>query len=66
MCLVKRGFISKVNIICSLGEELVKLSIEVPSQRFGLTFTFLLETISVFVIELSLIRTKVSLLWDLN
>ena len=38
-------------IICSLREELVKLSIEVPRQCFCLTFTFLLETISGLIIK---------------
>ena len=53
-------------LICSLREGLVKLSIEVPRQRFWLTFTFLLETISWRIIKIPLIRTKISLLWDLN
>ena len=35
------------SIIYLLGEEPVKLSIEVPRQRFWLTFTFLLETIKI-------------------
>ena len=52
--------------ICSLGEELVKLSIEVPRQRFWLTFTILLETISRLRMKIPLIQTKMSLLWDLN
>ena len=37
-------------IVCSLGEEPVKLSMEVPRQRFWLTLTFLLETISGVII----------------
>ena len=49
-------------IICSLGEEPVKLSIKVPIQRFWLTFKFLLETISGLTIRIPLIRTKISLL----
>ena len=52
--------------ICSLGEEPVKLSTEVPRQRFWLTFMFLLETISGLIIKIPLIQTKASLLWDLN
>ena len=54
------------SIICSLGEEPVKLFIEVPRQRFWLTFTFLLKAICGFIIKIPLIRTKISLLWDLN
>ena len=53
-------------IICSLGEEPVKLSIEVSRQCFWLIFTFSLETISGLIIKVPLIRTKISLLWDLN
>ena len=54
--------------ICSLGDERVKLSIEieVPRQRFWLTFTLLLETISGLIIKIPLTRTKIFLLWDLN
>ena len=54
------------SIICSLGEELVKLSVQVPRQRFWLTFTFLLKTINGLIIKIPLIRTKILLLWDLN
>ena len=52
--------------ICLLGEEPVKLSIEVPEQRFCLTFTFLPETVSGLIIRIPLIRTKITLLWDFN
>ena len=41
-------------IIRTLEEELVKLSIVVSRQHFGLTFTFLLETISGLIIKISL------------
>ena len=41
----------KLGIICSLGEELVKLFIEVPRQRSWPTFTFLLENISWLIIK---------------
>ena len=44
-------FFLDVSIICSLGEEPVKLSTEAPRQRFWLTFTFLLETISGLIIK---------------
>ena len=55
-------------MISSLGEELlVKLSVEeVQGQRSWLTFMFLLETISGFIIKIPLIRRKMSLLGDLN
>ena len=53
-------------IICSLVEELVKLSIELARQRFWLTFTILLETVSGLTIRMPLIRTQISLLWDLK
>ena len=43
LCQHKRD--KSVCTICSLGDEPVKLSIEVPRQRFWFTFTFLLETI---------------------
>ena len=56
----------QIPIIWSLGEEPVKLSIEVPRQRFWLTFTFLLETISGLIIKIPSIRTKIPLIWDLN
>ena len=56
----------QLTIICSVGEELVMLSIEVPRQRFWLPFTFLLQTISGLINNIPLIRTKISLLWDLN
>ena len=48
----------RLPIICSLGEEPLKLSIKVPRQRFWLTCTFLLETISGLIIKIPLIRTK--------
>ena len=41
-------------------------SLEVRRQRFWLTFTFLLETISALIIKIPLIGTNISLLWDLN
>ena len=50
-------------IICSLREELIKLSTEVPRQSFLLNFTFLLDTISGLITKT---RTKILLLWDLN
>ena len=53
-------------IICSLGAEPVKLFIEVSKHCFRLAVKFLLETISGFIIKIPLIRTKISLLWDLN
>ena len=40
-------------IICSLGEDLVKLSIELPRQRFWLTF--MMENISGLIIKIPLI-----------
>ena len=43
---------SSLPIICSLEEEPVKRSIKVPRQRFWLTFTFLLETISGLIIKI--------------
>ena len=43
------------DIICSLGEEPVKLSIEVPRQCFSITFTLLLETMSGLIIKIPLI-----------
>ena len=53
-------------IIFSIGEEPVKLSTEVPRQRFWLTFTFFVETIIRLIIKIALIQTKISLLLDLN
>ena len=47
-------------------EEPVKASTEVPRQRFWLTFTFLLETISGLIVKIPSIQTKIFLLWDLN
>ena len=44
-------------IICSLREELVKFSIELPRQSFWLIFMILLETISGLIIRMTLIRT---------
>ena len=43
--------VPEMTMICSLREEPVKLSIEVPRKRFWLTFTFLLETISGLIIK---------------
>ena len=44
-------------IVCSLGEELVKFSIELPRQSFWLIFMILLETISGLIMRMTLIRT---------
>ena len=52
-----------LTIIFSLREEPVKLSTEVPRQRFWLTFPFLLETVSGLIIEIPLSRD--SLLWEI-
>ena len=49
------------SMIRSLREEPVKLFVEVLRQRFRLTFTFLLETISGFIIKISLLPTSVNL-----
>ena len=49
-------------IICSLREEPVKFSIELPRQRCWLTFTILLENISRLIIRILLIRTQILLL----
>ena len=56
-------------IICSFGEEPVKLSIEVPGQRFLAYFHDFARNhhaINGLIIKIPLIRTKISLLWDLN
>ena len=60
-CDFRGTFCRHCSMICSVGEEPVKLSIEIPRQRFWLTFTFLLETISGNIVQIPLIRTKISL-----
>ena len=42
------------------------LSVEVPKQRFQLTFTHLSETVTGPIIKIPLIRKKILLLSDLN
>ena len=56
------------SIICSLTEEQVKLSKEVPRQRFRFTFTFLLKTISRLIVKntINLDKDIVALRFELN